>query len=332
MFKSKKSLIFTLLILLIISIFTACSSDFFQPETTTVGSDEKETESITESSSSEKKTTLSSAVSKLIKDKTTKKKKSKLKKEESTSASTTESTIASSSVEETATHSNKEKATIFPKLKNKKREETEEKEKNFFDNAVFIGDSVSLGLKNYATNQRNNGKECLGKAQFLVAGCMGYTNSLGAVGKQNTIHPKYNGKEVMVDDGVKMIGAKKAFIMLGLNDFCAYPLETSMKNAKIFIGRIVEKNPGIKIYVQSVTPVISAKERGKFNNDSINKFNEALIELCYENGWTYVDVASVMKNENGCFKDEYCCDKNAQGVHMTYSGYRAWVEYLNNKF
>ena len=292
MFKSKKSLIFTLLILLLISIFTACSSDFFQPETTTVGSAEKETESITESSSSEKKTTLSSAVSKLIKDKTTKKKKSKLKKEESTSASTTESTIASSSVEETATHSNKEKATIFPKLKNKKREETEEeKEKNFFDSAVFIGDSVSLGLKNYATNQRNNGKECLGKAQFLVAGCMGYTNSLGAVGKQNTIHPKYNGKEVMVDDGVKMIGAKKAFIMLGLNDFCAYPLETSMKNAKIFIGRIIEKNPGIKIYVQSVTPVISAKERGKFNNDSINKFNEALIEMCDENGWTYVDDA-----------------------------------------
>lgn len=217
----------------------------------------------------------------------------------------------------------------FPNLIQKNKYKTG---KEFFDDVVFVGDSVSLGLRNYVTNQRNKGAECLGKAQFLVAGSMGYGNSLGAIGSANSIHPKYQGKEIMIEDGVQKTGAKKVFIMLGLNDFCAYSVDTGMKNAEKLIGRIIEKNPDVKIYVQSVTPVIKAKEHGRFNNQSIDAFNAALKILCNANGWTYVDVASSLKGADNCFKDEYCSDKDAQGVHMSYAGCKVWIDMLTNKY
>lgn len=204
--------------------------------------------------------------------------------------------------------------------------------KEFFDDVVFVGDSVSLGLRNFVNNERNKGNECLGKAQFLVAGSMGYSNTLAAIGAKDSIHPKYQGKEVMIEDGVQLVGAQKIFIMLGLNDFCAYSVDTGMKNAKKLVGRILEKNPDVKIYIQSVTPVIKAKERGKFNNQSIDAFNLALKNLCQANGWTYVDVASCVKGADNCLRNEYCSDIEMQGVHMSYSGYRVWVDFLTNKY
>lgn len=204
--------------------------------------------------------------------------------------------------------------------------------KEFFDDVVFVGDSVSLGLRNYVTNERNKGNECLGKAQFLVAGSMGYSNTLAAIGTKDSIHPKYQGKEIMIEDGVQYIGAKKAFIMLGLNDFCAYSVETGMKNAQKLVDRIVEKNPDIKIYIQSVTPVIKTKEHGRFNNQSIDAFNAALKNLCQTNGWIYVDVAACVKGADNCLRDEYCSDREVQGVHMSASGYKAWIDFLTSKY
>ncbi len=201
---------------------------------------------------------------------------------------------------------------------------------HFFDDAVFIGDSISLGLKNYVKSERAKGNDCLGEAQMLVAGSMGYSNTLPEIGTPNSIHPQYNGTEVRIEDGVKLMGAKKVFIMLGLNDFCIYPHDMAMDSVRECIGKITAANPGVSIYVQSVTPAL--KDSGKFSNENIRIFNDGLKTLCSENGWTYVDVASVMADANGCLKYEYCGDADVKGVHMTNAGCEAWVNYLYDLF
>lgn len=201
---------------------------------------------------------------------------------------------------------------------------------HFFDDAVFIGDSISLGLRNYVKAQRESGNDCLGEAELLVAGSMGYSNTLPEIGSPNSIHPQYNGTTVRIEDGVKLIGAKKVFIMLGLNDFCIYPHDMAMDNVRECIGKITAMNPGVSIYVQSVTPAL--KDSGSFSNENIRIFNEGLKTLCTENGWTYVDVASVMSDEYGRLKYEYCGDAEGKGVHMTNAGCEAWVNYLYDLF
>lgn len=203
---------------------------------------------------------------------------------------------------------------------------------DFFVNTVFVGDSVSLGLRNYVTKQRNAGIDCLGEAKFLCAGSMSYTNSLRKIGEKDSIHPIYKGKEVTVEEAIKEMGAEKVFIMLGMNDFCAYPTETGINNAKKVIEKILEKSPEAAIYVQSVTPVTKEKEYGKFNNEEIDNFNAQLKNLCEEKGWIYIDISSQLKDEDNCLRAEYCSDPDDQGIHMSATACKVWVNYLTDQF
>ncbi len=201
---------------------------------------------------------------------------------------------------------------------------------SFFDGAVFVGDSVTLGLRNYVTSERNKGRECLGKAKFLTEGSMGYSNTLPKIGTKDSIHPKYKGKEMYIEDALALIKAEKVFIMLGMNDFCIYSVKEGIGNAEKCINRIKGKNPDIDIYIESVTPAL--RDRGSFSNANIDKFNSALKKFCDENGYTYVDVASVMKDSKGALIKSYCSDPEGKGIHMTFEGCKAWVNYLNKNF
>ncbi len=252
----------------------------------------------------------------------------------------------SGSVSEPAEEQNSEQETDFQKwwesigltttlpqtTENKKPKAPGNKGNDFFDDAVFIGDSVTMGLRNYVTSERNAGRKCLGSAQFLCSGSMGYSNTLLPLDHKEGIHPKVNGQKVFVEDGVKELGGKKIFIMLGMNDYCLYDFDTVVKNAETLIGKIDEKNPGCEYYIQSVTPVIAAKETKRFNNTNIDAFNECLVKMCDENGWTYIDINSLFKDENGKFEDSYCSDKEAQGIHLSMAGCKVWADYLMKEF
>ena len=203
-------------------------------------------------------------------------------------------------------------------------------DEHFFDGAVFVGDSVTLGLRNYVTSERNEGRECLGNAVFLPEGSMGYTNTIREIGDENSIHPRYEGEEMYIEDALALIKAEKVFIMLGMNDFCIYSTEAAMGNVEECINRIKEKNPEINIYIESVTPV--NRDRGDFSNANIDIFNAALKKLCIEIGCTYVDIASVMKDSDGALIEAYCSDPDGMGIHMTYEGCNVWVDYLYTLF
>ena len=200
----------------------------------------------------------------------------------------------------------------------------------FWDNAVFVGDSVTMGLRNFVTSERNKGNACLGNAQFLTGGSMGYSNTLPEIGTKDSIHPIYKGREMYIEDALALIKADKVFIMLGMNDFDIYTVKDGITNAVKCINRIKEKNPDTKIYIESVTPV--NRDRGDFTNANIDIFNAALKKMCAANGCTYVDIASVMKNENGALIEPYCSDPNGMGIHMNYAGCRVWVDHLNKLF
>ena len=43
----------------------------------------------------------------------------------------------------------------------------------YFDDAVFVGDSITLKLYHYVKDMRNQGTPCLGGAKFLTAGSLG---------------------------------------------------------------------------------------------------------------------------------------------------------------
>ena len=107
----------------------------------------------------------------------------------------------------------------------------------FFDDAVFVGDSVSLKLNYYVSDQRNTGN-CLGKSKFLTSGSLGSAQALLAVSDES-LHPTYQGQKLSIEETIANIGAKKVFIMLGMNDIAVYGIEGSVDNYEDLVNAIL---------------------------------------------------------------------------------------------
>ena len=198
---------------------------------------------------------------------------------------------------------------------------------SWFDDAVFVGDSVSLKLTGYVTKTRQSDPDYLGKAEFLTAGSLGSGNALWEV-SDKSVHPLYQGTKMRLEDSVKACGAKKMYILLGMNDVGLYGVDDSAKNMETLLGLIKEKNPDLQIFVQSATPIHKGNEKKMLNNANLRLYNEKLQEMCQRNGYYYVDIASVLTDSEGYLPDAYCSDASGMGMHFTDEACRIWVDYL----
>jgi lysophospholipase L1-like esterase len=202
----------------------------------------------------------------------------------------------------------------------------------YFDDAVFIGDSVSLMLQYYAISMRAEDADFLGKAQFLTAGSFSYRHAVSAV-SDASIHPAYNGEEMLLEDAIAQMGAKKIYIMLGMNDISNGNYTRTLDNITTLVSRILEKTPDAVFYFESVTPRMENSETSYLNNDIIATFNSKLAEYCVENEHYFVNVYEGVCDENGNLPAAYCGDPVSEGgkgmgIHFTYAGCAAWVDYL----
>lgn len=130
-------------------------------------------------------------------------------------------------------------------------------------------------------------------------------------------------------DGVLSVGAKKAFIMVGINDLLkgvspSDILEDYSKIVKILIEH------GHQVYIQStlfcngnLLPVACTK-----NLNKINILNASLEQLTKQHGLTYINLNSDL-SLNGQLNELYTYD----GLHLSASGYEVWKnkieQYIN---
>ena len=248
-------------------------------------------------------------------------------------ASTVSAVSDTSKTDDSKASSDESKEEKESKEESKKESDSEKKgdlvESSWFDDAVFIGDSVTLKLSYFVEDHDD-----LGKAEFLCAGSLGYTNALWDLDHEDNVHPTLNGEKVTVDEGAKALGSKKIFIMLGMNDIGLYGVDGAVSSMIELTDKIHEKCPDATIYIESVTPMVADSSLGGLNNTTIKEFDEKLQPICKEKGYTYLDVASAVSDENGNLVYEYCGDPpsddnpDAMGLHFTDAGCQKWADYL----
>ena len=201
---------------------------------------------------------------------------------------------------------------------------------DFFNDTLFVGDSVTRKLELYALKQRKTDPELLGDARFYAAASLGSGNLQKPISNKS-VHPKVNGTKMFVEDAVAACEAKKVYIMLGMNDIAVYDIQGSVDNMMALIGKVREKSPGVEVYVQSVTPRILGKDQKTLNNRNIVRYNQLLCDTIEASGlrhvW-FVDVASVLRGEDGTLPRAYCSDPGDQGIHFTDAACKIWIDYL----
>ncbi len=189
---------------------------------------------------------------------------------------------------------------------------------SFFDDAVFVGDSISLKLSYYAASSGE-----LGKAKFLVVGSYGVNN---AVYDHPDTKLTYQGVKYQdIEEALAATGAKKVFIMLGMNDIGLYGIDKTITNWAVLLDLIHSTCPDITVYIQSMTPVWTGGEKGKLNNANVLKYNAQLKAFAESNGYKYIDVHPYMQDSTGGLATCYCSDSY---VHLTNEGAQRWIAVL----
>ena len=195
----------------------------------------------------------------------------------------------------------------------------------WFDDAVFVGDSITVMLDYYCEDT-----DALGKVEFFCAESLSYNNSQWDLDDPNAVHPTYRGETQLTEYCAELTESNKVFLMLGMNDIGTYGPEGTLDACKSLLKKIKSHTPDVEIYLQSVTPMMKEFEREGLTNADIDRFNALLKEYCTKSGYRYLDINSVMRDKDGALTPEYCSDPDVMGIHFTMDACALWADYLKN--
>ncbi len=189
---------------------------------------------------------------------------------------------------------------------------------DYFKDALFIGDSISKGLKMY-----------------------GVVPEANVLADQNVgLDQIYNNKDVYFISAKvkttlwkaiekKMPNPKKIYVLLGSNGIPGYENEHHMKFYNDLVDKLKEKFPDAVIYIQSITPITknSTYIRKTFSTAKINGFNNMILKMAEEKSVYHLNIQEVLMDKNGYLKAEYAA---TDGIHLKKEGHAAVYEYYKN--
>ena len=182
----------------------------------------------------------------------------------------------------------------------------------YFDDAIFVGDSITDGIRSYGVMSNTT----------VIA----YTG----VNPETILSKKLIGsgeeKVTFLEAMAQHPDAKKIYIMMGANGIAWLTKDTFIADYGAFIDQVKAQHPNALIYIQSILPVTQSYEEKnpEITNTTIDEFNQALLELTKEKNVYYLNIAESFKDENGALPEEASSD----GMHFATQYYNIWFDYL----
>ncbi len=183
----------------------------------------------------------------------------------------------------------------------------------YFDDAIFIGDSLTTGIQLY---------NILPNTTVLASVGINLDN----IGTKPVIGPE--GSQQTILAASRQHDANKIYIMLGANGLKGLGVDGTVKYYRSFLEDVRAAHPDAILYVQSILPINEQKFLANYGysmtNAEIDECNAALLKMCGELQVYYVDVAEAIKDETGGLPAEFTTD----GLHFKGEYYNKWIDYL----
>lgn len=179
----------------------------------------------------------------------------------------------------------------------------------FFENDLFIGDSISTGLHLYNYLEAEN--------VFAEVG----------LNPESAINHKIG--DVTCVEKVAAMQPKRIYIMLGTNGLAFMDAEYMSKKMTELVSELEMACYTAKICVISLPPVTKEHDaEGKETMEKINDYNSRLKAMCEQGGYTYVDICSKLSDNEGYFSSKYA---EADGLHFQGSAYALVLGTIQNQ-
>lgn len=209
-----------------------------------------------------------------------------------------------------------------PSLSSSETEQTETEEESktepvvyqadtsWFEDTLFIGDSRTVGLHQYGD---------LGGAEVIADAGM---NVYQIYDKEFTLS---TGEKKYLEEVLKEQQFGKVYVMLGINEL-GYDFERTVQRYKELIEKIRSMQPDALLFIEANLHITAKKSENSpiFNNENINRFNEAIRLLADGQTSFYLDINERFDDEDGALSTEYTVDN----AHVLGKYYANWVEWI----
>lgn len=182
-------------------------------------------------------------------------------------------------------------------------------EMDYLDDALFIGDSRTSTLYEYAGWENTDFFVKYGQTVWDI-----WDSEMDGVTLEQMLTDKKYGK---------------IYLMLGINELGTGTPESFAGQFGAVVARVQQLQPEAVIFVESIMHVTQSKdaENTYINNQEINARNERLKMLADNKSIFYIDENEVMDEPGtGKLKEEYSFD----GVHLQVKYIEVWREFLLN--
>ena len=181
---------------------------------------------------------------------------------------------------------------------------------SYFDDALFIGDSRTVGLYEYGG---------LGNAEVFAHSGMSIYKVF------NEEFKLQSGEATTLEKALQTKKFGKVYIMLGINEL-GYDFNQTVERFSEAIALIRQLQPEALIFIQANLHITNKKSEDSelFNNTNINLFNQAVGELADGKQVFYLDVNPLYDDEEGGLAEEFTTDH----AHILGKYYLDWVDFI----
>ena len=199
-------------------------------------------------------------------------------------------------------------ATILP--------ESSDAGQTYVDETLFLGDSNTARM-------------------YRMFDFCTYDNAIGSVGMSAKSLATYacvelnnSGSYVTMAKAVAGMQPKRVIITFGTNDLSpSYKAADFVKNYQTGIESIVEAYPSVDILINAIPPLGQQHSNQSLTQTQVDEYNKALVEMCKEKGWKFLNSAEVLKDSaTGYAKSGYV--ESSDGIHLTRAAMEALFDYI----
>lgn len=175
-------------------------------------------------------------------------------------------------------------------------------DRSYFDNALFIGDSRTVGIRDYGS---------LNNSSFYCD--VGLTTSdANSAAKNGNLADMLSSNQF-----------GKIYIMLGINEV-GNNFDSTMNNYNSLVQNILNKSPNSIIYLEANLHVTKSAQTEAINNQRINELNARISALADDQSIFYIDINPVFDDSDGNLTAECTSD----GVHVYAKYYSQWCDWF----
>ena len=189
---------------------------------------------------------------------------------------------------------------------------------DYQNSIIFVGDSLTAHLINRGVLTGGTDTKQVWRCEHNMM------NLNSEVPAAKILYPG-TGEKMTVAQAAGVAKPEIMIITLGTDWGVSYLSESEFKACYSDLIKDIQKaSPKTEIILQSIFPVTAGCVT--LDNSKINTANKWVKAIAAENDCHYLDTQSILKDDKGNLKAEYC--NSTDGIHMGANAYVAILEYI----